>query len=359
MVINNKFWLGKNVLVTGHTGFKGSWLCLWLTKLGANVSGLSLVDPVSNPNLFSELIIDKLIKDHRGDIVNPLLCQSIIEKIKPEIIIHMAAQSIVRTSYVEPLITYNTNVVGTANILDAARFSDTIKIIIVITTDKCYENIEQNYAYVETDPLGGYDPYSSSKACAEHVSSTYYRSFFREKGIGIATARAGNVIGGGDWSADRLIPDVVTSWSRNKELNIRYPSSIRPWQHVLEPLRGYLTLAEYLWKNPDEYSGGWNFGPDQNNLKSVQDIVASAKKIWGHSAEYFISDENHLHESNLLLLNSDKARSQLNWAPTMSNNKALYNTINWYKKYYYSKKNMLDITMDQIADYEKNLVSNY
>ena len=264
MVAKSDFWPGKKVLITGHTGFKGSWLCLWLNKMGANVSGLSLNDPVSNPNMFSVLNIEKSVKDERGDISNYETCIRIVTKHEPEIVFHLAAQPLVKLSYSDPLKTYNTNILGTANILEAIRNCESVKTIVAITTDKCYENIEKEYAYVETDALGGFDPYSSSKACAEHIASAYYRSFFRKKGVGLATARAGNVIGGGDWALDRLIPDMIKSWSKNEKLFIRYPLATRPWQHVLEPLSGYLMLAEALWEEQEKFSGPWNFGPAKN-----------------------------------------------------------------------------------------------
>ena len=276
--MDKNFWKDK-VFITGHTGFKGSWLCLWLNKMGANVSGLSLNNPVSSPDLYSILNLEELVKDERGDITDYKICLEIIKKTEPEIVFHMAAQPLVRLSYLEPLKTYNTNVLGTANILEAIRNCESVRTIVVITTDKCYENIEKDYAYVETDSLGGFDPYSSSKACTEHVASAYYRSFFRNKGIGLATARAGNVIGGGDWSADRLVPDIVKSWSKNEKLFIRYPLATRPWQNVLEPLYGYMSLAEHLWKTPVEFSSGWNFGPNQNSVKKLRETVDLAMQF--------------------------------------------------------------------------------
>ena len=226
----------------------------------------------------------------------------------------------------------------------------------VITTDKCYENIEKNHAYVETDPLGGYDPYSSSKACAEHVSSSYYRSFFKKKGVGLATVRAGNIIGGGDWSIDRLIPDAVKAWSQNERLPIRSPQATRPWQHVLEPLSGYLTLAEKLWNKPDKISGSWNFGPDQNSINTVQDTVTLAVQIWGSSASWELTNDNHLHEANLLKLNSEKAKSILKWKPRWDFDNAVSETILWYKKYYSRTQNMLDTTLNQISEYEDQTI---
>jgi len=357
MGISPKFWKDKNVLITGHTGFKGSWLCLWLNRLGANVSGLSLNDAVSNPNMFSILNINKLINDQRSDISDYGTCLDIVKKTKPEIVIHMAAQPLVRFSYSDPLQTYKTNVLGTANILEAIRNCNSVKTIVVITTDKCYENIEKDYAYVETDSLGGFDPYSSSKACAEHVASAYYRSFFKDKSIGLATARAGNVIGGGDWSADRLIPDMVKSWSKNKKLFIRFPLATRPWQHVLDPLNGYLTLVEYLWKNPIKFSGGWNFGPDQNSVKTVENTIDLAMQVWSDPAEWVTTDDNHMHEANLLQLNSEKSNSRLGWKPRLDFDEAVNKTINWYKTYYSNNQEMMEYTLNQIAEYESRNIN--
>jgi CDP-glucose 4,6-dehydratase len=357
MEINPSFWHGKRVLLTGHTGFKGSWLCIWLNKMGAVVTGLSLKEPVSNPNLFSVLNIYDLVSEVRGDISDYQTCFDAVKKTKPDIVIHMAAQPLVRESYSNPLKTYNTNILGTANILEAIRNCESVKTIVAITTDKCYENIEKDYAYVETDSLGGFDPYSSSKACAEHVASAYYRSFFKQKNIGLATARAGNVIGGGDWSVDRLIPDMIKSWSKNKKLVIRYPLATRPWQHVLEPLSGYIALAECLWGNPVEFSGGWNFGPDQNSVKTVKDTVDLAMQVWGNSAEWGTSSENYLHEANLLQLNSDKANALLGWRPTFNFDEAVNKTISWYKKYYSENQEIMNFSMGQINDYESRNIN--
>ena len=352
MEINSLFWADKKVLITGHTGFKGSWLCLWLNQMGAKIYGLSLSNPVSNPDLFSVLNLEQQVDEKRGDIKNFDICSNTILDADPEIIFHMAAQPLVRESYANPLTTYNTNVIGNANILEVARSCKSVKAIVVITTDKCYENIEKNYAYIETDPLGGYDPYSSSKACAELVASTYYRSFFKVKGIGLATARSGNVIGGGDWSVDRLFPDAVKAWSNNEKLIIRYPKATRPWQHVLDPLSGYLALAEHLWENPDEYSGPWNFGPDKNSVKTVQDAVELALREWGGSAEWESTNNNNLHEAGLLQLNSDKAQSMLGWKPRLDFFNAVRKTIYWYRKFYSGNLYLKKLTLNQIDKYE-------
>lgn len=355
--MNRKFWKNKKVLITGHTGFKGSWLTLWLNKMEARVSGISLHESVSNPNMFSELSIDQLIDDYRGDICEIETCSSAINKYKPEIVFHMAAQPLVRKSYSNPIETYKTNVIGTVNILEAIRRFETVKTVVLITTDKCYENIEQNYAYKETDPLGGYDPYSSSKACAEHVASAYYRSFFKDEGIGISTTRAGNVIAGGDWADERLIPDMMRSWSKNEKVLIRFPEATRPWQHVLEPLYGYLTLAEKMWKEPRKYSSSWNFGPDQNSVKTVKDTIQIAAKLWGPTAKYEIERIDSLHEANLLQLNSSKALSNLDWNLLLDFEKSIKMIINWYKCFYSGEEDMISLTLNQINEYER-LIKN-
>ena len=355
--LNKDIWEDKKVLVTGHTGFKGSWLCLWLNKMGANITGLSLNDPVSKPDLYSILNLHEKLNDNRGDISHFDICMDIVKKTEPEIIFHMAAQPLVRKSYLHPITTYHTNVMGTANILESARYCESVKTIVVITTDKCYENIEMNYAYKESDPLGGYDPYSSSKACAEHISSAYYRSFFKEKNVGLATARAGNVIGGGDWSADRLIPDAIKNWIKNEKLQIRYPQSTRPWQFVLDPLLGYLLLAEKLLKNPEKFSGGWNFGPDQNSVNTVQTTIELMANIWADPVDWVASTENHLHEANLLQLNNDKAHLLLGWRPAYDFDEVINKTINWYKTYYTDNQEMMEYTLNQIAEYERRNIN--
>ena len=355
-MLNKNIWGNKKILITGHTGFKGSWLCLWLKRLSANVNGLSLPQPVSSPNLYDTLKLIQSVNDYRGNITDFNFCLETIKVIKPDIIFHLAAQPLVRESYTDPLNTYNTNVIGTANVLEAARTCESIKTIVVITTDKCYENIEQDYAYVETDSLGGHDPYSSSKACAEHVASSYYRSFFKGKGVGLATARAGNVIGGGDWSVDRLIPDAVKAWSKNEKLIIRYPQATRPWQHVLDPLFGYLTMAEHLWNNPSEFSGAWNFGPDQKSVKTVRDTIELSVQAWNNNAEWESSNENHPYEANLLQLESKKAQKLLGWKPRMDFEKSVRETIRWYKEYYSSKQDMLELSLNQILEYENRYI---
>ena len=270
-MIDNDFWFGKRVFLTGHTGFKGSWLSLWLNHLGCYVQGYSL-NPPSSPSLFNIAKVDKIVDSQIGDIRNQELLHKSMVSFNPDILIHMAAQPLVRYSYDEPVETFEVNVLGTAKVLEVARDCLNLKAIINITTDKCYENVGYDISYKESDPMGGFDPYSSSKGCAELVASSYRRSFLNDLGIGIASVRAGNVIGGGDWAADRLIPDILKSFEKNEAVVVRNPNATRPWQHVLEPLSGYLMLAQNLYNNPKEYSEGWNFGPNINDVKPVNTL---------------------------------------------------------------------------------------
>ena len=357
MGLNINFWKDKNVLITGHTGFKGSWLTLWLNSMGANVTGLSLDESVSEPDLFSAINLSDAINDCKGNIIDYKFCSKLVQEINPEIVFHLAAQPLVRLSYSQPLTTFATNVLGTANILESLRNCNSVKCIVVITTDKCYENQEKDYEYVETDHLGGYDPYSSSKACAEHVSSAYFRSFFKEKKVGLATARAGNVIGGGDWASDRLIPDAIKAWSKNKKLIIRNPYSVRPWQHVLEPLFGYILLAQSLINDPIKYSQAWNFGPDKISCVSVKDAINLASKKWEKGAEW---NENIIgtafHEAKLLQLNSDKSKRLLNWYPKLDFDTSIDYTICWYKEYYKKNIDMKQLALDQISKYQNKTI---
>jgi len=350
-MFNRDFWRKRKVLITGHTGFKGSWLSLWLNQLGAKVNGIAL-DPEIYPNLFDILGLSDLVNDNREDIRDQTNTTNLLTKIDPDIIIHMAAQPLVRKAYRNPILTYETNVMGTANILEAARKCTNLKSIIVVTSDKCYENTETKNAYVETSQLGGYDPYSSSKACAEHVASSYYRSYFMRKGVGMATVRAGNVIGGGDWSLDRLVPDAIKAFSKNNILTIRYPKATRPWQHVLGPLSGYISLCEHLWERPEKFSEPWNFGPDNKSVKTVKDMADLAVKIWGSSADWVSSNEEQPHEATFLHLNSEKTKSILAWKPIWDFNKTVNETIQWYKTYYSKKEDILKFTLAQISKYE-------
>lgn len=332
---------GKNVLITGNTGFKGSWLSQWLIMLGANVIGYSL-KPKTKPNHFDLLNLE--YKTHFQDINNLDTFTKVLNDSKPDIIFHLAAQPLVRYSYVNPIETYQTNVMGTLNVLEAARLNENIKAILVVTTDKCYENLEQSIGYVETDRMGGYDPYSSSKGCAEILVSSFRNSFFNLKEYNnkhttlVATARAGNVIGGGDWSEDRLIPDIIRGALENKAALIRNPNATRPWQHVLEPLSGYLELGMKLLKGDLEFASGWNFGPEENHSLSVKSVLEKSSKYWDIiKYEEKISSKN-LHEAQLLSLNIDKAKIKLNWHPTWDNDTSIEKTINWYKEFYNNKK---------------------
>lgn len=320
-MVNKEFWKGKKVLITGHTGFKGSWLCLLLNNLGAEISGYAL-DPPTNPSLYNLCNIDSFVKSSIGDIrdFEKLLIK--IETDKPEIIIHMAAQPLVRLSYNEPVMTYQTNIIGTVNLLEAIRISKekSVRAIVNVTTDKCYENKEWLWPYRENEPLGGYDPYSSSKACSEIITSAYRNSYFNSKTyqehkVAIATARAGNVIGGGDWAADRLIPDFIRAISQNEKIVIRSPYAIRPWQHVLEPLTGYLMLAEQLYLNGPEFAEAWNFGPADDDAKNVEWITKKICDLWGNGASYEIDKNLHPHEAAYLKLDSSKAKKNLGWKP--------------------------------------------
>ena len=349
-LLNKKFWKGKNVLLTGHTGFKGTWMSQLLIELGANVSGLSLLEAPSKPCLYDLLELEKTIVDLRGDITSLKTCNKAVNNSNPNILIHMAAQPLVRLSYQQPILTYSTNIMGTANILEAVRNLDSIKAILVVTSDKCYYNSETGESFDETSMLGGDDPYSSSKACAEHISLAYYKSYFSSNNIGLATARAGNVIGGGDWSNDRLIPDIIKAWTKNESVIIRSPNAIRPWQHVLEPICGYLKLIQLLYIESNKFSGSWNFGPDQNKIKSVLDTVKMIQKFWSGKSKVKVQADNSLHEANILKIDNTKMKKQLGIKPKMSFEEALNNTIQWYEGFYY-KKNIKDITYQQTINY--------
>ena len=352
MGLNQKFWKDKKVLITGHTGFKGAWLTLWLNQLGANVYGYSL-EPVSSPNLFNILKLENKIDSYIGDIRNYAYFKEKISQIKPEILIHMAAQPLVRESYLNPINTYETNIMGTVNVLDICRNISSIKSILIITSDKCYDNIESTHSYIETDSLGGYDPYSSSKGCADIITSAYYKSFYSTTGVGVAIARAGNVIGGGDWSKDRILPDAMKAFSSNKNLVIRNPQSIRPWQFVLDPLYGYLLLIENIFKSAKKYSEPWNFGPKEETAKSVEYICNKLVSFWEKNASWSSQSDNKLHEANLLLLNSNKSKKNLKWESKYDLNHTLKQTVVWYNNYYSKKVNIQEFSLKQINDYLK------
>lgn len=344
------FYSGKKVFVTGHTGFKGSWLCKMLDMFGAEVTGYSLKAD-TEPNLFEAAGIGKLAKNNFDDIRDLGKLKAAIKKAQPEIIFHLAAQPLVRESYANPVYTFETNVIGTANVLEALRECDSAKSAVMITTDKVYENKEQDYAYKETDRLGGFDPYSSSKACAELVVSSYQKSFFSNSHCNIASARAGNVIGGGDWSKDRLIPDVVRSVFENKKLEIRSPDSIRPWQHVLDPLNGYMILAEKLYSSK-KYSGAYNFAPLNKETATVEEIIKSGISILG-KGEYTIFKGEKPHEAKMLKLDAAKAHDELGWIPKLTIKEALTLTFEWYGAYY-NKKDSTELLEKQIEKYYSN-----
>lgn len=351
--MNMAFWQNKKVLITGHTGFKGSWLCLWLQQLGADLCGLSL-EPETSPNLFELAQVADNMQHHIGDIREFHTVKYIVDAFQPEIIIHMAAQPLVRYSYDHPVETYATNVMGTAHVLEAARHCESVRSIVNITTDKCYENKEWQWGYRENEPMGGYDPYSNSKGCAELVTSAYRSSYFNQTKLGLASARAGNVIGGGDWSQDRLIPDIINSLMHNKEIMIRHPNAIRPWQHVLEPIYGYMLLAEKLWHEPEKYSEGWNFGPYSQSAIKVIDLVKKMVDGWQkpNKGWQIESSENQLHEANYLKLDISKATSQLNWLPALDIDITLAWVTDWYQTWL-DNSNMKEYTLKQIQNYSE------
>ncbi|WP_227938057.1 CDP-glucose 4,6-dehydratase [Alkalihalobacillus deserti] len=351
----NDCYKGKNVLVTGHTGFKGSWLSIWLKQLGANVIGYSLDPSTNKDNFVLSRLTSKMI-DVRGDIRDYKRLEEVFEKYEPEIVFHLAAQPLVRASYEKPIETYETNIMGTLNILECIRKTDQTKIGIMITTDKCYENKEQLVGYKESDPMGGYDPYSSSKGCAELAISSWLRSFFNPKqyqvhGKSIASVRAGNVIGGGDWALDRIIPDCIRDLELNRAIRIRNPKAIRPWQHVLEPLSGYLRLGQKMFEEPIKYCEGWNFGPNEDSIISVWDVAMKVVERYGKGE---IKDESGIeqpHEAKLLMLNIDKVRSRLGWIPKLNINETLDFTIEWYKEY--RSSDIYQLCVDQINKFSR------
>lgn len=350
----DNFYRGKRVLVTGHTGFKGSWLSIWLHSLGAEVVGLGL-EPATPKDNFVLTQIGKRIKaDLRADIRDKDLMRQIFAEYQPEIVFHLAAQPLVRLSYDIPVETYETNVMGTINVLEAIRHTPEVKVGVMITTDKCYENKEQIWGYRENEAMGGYDPYSSSKGAAEIAISSWRRSFFNPSdysrhGKSIASVRAGNVIGGGDWATDRIIPDCIRALEANRPLEIRSPRSIRPWQHVLEPLRGYLQLAEKMWKEPTEYCEGWNFGPRMESISTVWDVAEKVVSNYGTGQLRDLSDPNALHEAKLLMLDISKARFKLGWEPRLDIDSTVSLTVDWYKRY--RTEDPYNLCLSQIESY--------
>lgn len=337
--IFNNFFKGKRILVTGHTGFKGSWLSIWLHELGAEVVGISL-DPYSEKdNFVLSGIGTKMKADIRADICNGQKMKEIFAEYQPEIIFHLAAQPLVRLSYDIPVETYETNVMGTINIMEAIRATKSVKVGVMITTDKCYDNCDTMEGYVETDPFGGYDPYSSSKGACEVAIQSWRRSFFnpayygKKHTVSLASVRSGNVIGGGDWAKDRIIPDCIRSLEEGRVIDIRSPKAVRPWEYVLEPLSGYMVLAQLMWDNPTEYCEGWNFGPEAEAVFTVWEVASEVIKNYGSGKLKDSSDPNAIHEANLLMLNINKAKTRLGWYPRMNMQQCMELVVDWYKRY--------------------------
>lgn len=352
--MNREFWNGKKVLITGHTGFKGSWLSIILKKFGANVIGFSKDIP-TKPSMFEITRVKEGMKSIIGDVNDTNLINQIFNENKPEIVIHMAAQSIVRESYKNPLETFSTNVIGTVNILDAIKKTNFVRVAIMVTSDKSYKTKKNYSEYFEDDPMGGYDPYSSSKGCAELVTSSYRDSFFNpskyhDHNVSLASVRAGNVLGGGDWGADRLLPDIIRGYQNKSNIEIRNPESIRPWQFVLDPLFGYLILAERMWNNEGEFSQGWNFGPTIHEENTVRTIIEFVKNQFEGKINFEINDTDHPHEEKYLRLNCSKAINELSWKSKMELEKTLIWTLNWYKEYM-KNSNMKEFTEKQIDEF--------
>ncbi len=353
--MNPAFWQGKHVLLTGHTGFKGSWLSLWLQSMDANVIGYALAPP-TNPSLFEVAKVEQGMTSVIGDIRDSTHLQSVFSEYKPEIVIHMAAQALVRYSYIEPVETYSTNVMGAVNLLEAVRCSDSVKAVVNVTSDKCYENREWAWGYRENEAMGGFDPYSNSKGCAELVTAAYRNSYFHPEkyqthGVAIASGRAGNVIGGGDWAEDRLIPDMILAITQGQPVGIRNPHSIRPWQHVLEPLSGYLLLAQKLYEDGVDFAEGWNFGPNDDDAKPVQWILNELTNVWGDGASWKLDGGDHPHEAHYLKLDCSKAKSRLQWQPRWSLSETIGQICTWHKAHL-AGEDMQAVCLQQIKQYE-------
>lgn len=348
MSVDPSAWRGRRVLVTGHTGFKGGWLSVWLASLGAKVAGYAL-DPPTKPSFFETARVRDALADHRGDIRDVEATRRAIASFDPEVLFHLAAQPIVKEGYRAPVETYATNVVGTASVLDACRHAPALRAVVVVTTDKCYENRESERGYVETDALGGHDPYSNSKACTELVADSFRRSFFEGGArVGLATARAGNVIGGGDWAADRLIPDLVRGAIAGTETLVRNPAATRPWQHVLDPLHGYVMLAQALLDDPAAFSEAWNFGPDPGGDRPVREVVEKLAALWHGKVRWRFDAAAHPHEAGKLMLDSAKARRRLGWKPRLGLDDALRLTAAWYGRYLEGARDLREETEGQV-----------
>ncbi|MBV7500700.1 MULTISPECIES: CDP-glucose 4,6-dehydratase [Achromobacter] len=328
---NAGFWRGKRVLLTGHTGFKGGWLAIWLQRLGAKVTGVAL-PPCTEPSLFQAARVGALIDSHYCDIRDAAALRERVQSARPEIVLHLAAQALVRSSYAQPVETFAANIMGTAHLLDALRVTPSARVAVMVTTDKVYRNNEWPYPYRESDALGGHDPYSASKAASELVIASYRDAFLREQGLAVASARAGNVIGGGDWSADRLLPDAVRAWRSGDDLHVRRPQSVRPWQHVLEPLAGYMTLAEKLWEAP-ALADAYNFGPDAAEAAPVRTVVDLALSAYGKGRVAYAEQIEGPHEAGLLTLDTSKARAVLNVAPRWALSQAVTHSMHWYRRF--------------------------
>ena len=347
--VDRTFWKGKRVFLTGHTGFKGSWLSLWLEDMGAVVKGYSL-EPYTEPSLFKVAKVSSCIESEISDIRDYDKLKSSIESFSPNIILHLAAQPLVRDSYEDPLGTYETNVMGTANLLQASRELPNLKSIVIVTTDKCYENREWEWGYRENEAMGGHDPYSSSKGCAELVTSAFRRSFFQSTNVAIASARAGNVIGGGDWSKDRLIPDVLRSYNQGNQVVIRNPKATRPWQHVIEPLSGYLILAEELYNNGQAFAESFNFGPRDEDCQSVESILNTINIHWKDCPGWELCDEANPHEARFLKLDISKAKDKLNWTPRWNLESTIKRIVDWNKAFN-RQEDMRQYCINEIKSY--------
>ena len=349
--MDKAFWNGKKVFLTGHTGFKGSWLAFWLRSLGAEVCGYAL-DPPTEPSLYRLLALDAQIRSIRGDVRDLAALETAMRGFAPEIVLHMAAQPLVRLSYQSPVETYTVNVMGTVHLLDAVRRTPSVRAVVVVTSDKCYENQEWHWPYREHEAMGGHDPYSSSKGCSELVVSAYRRSFFTGWQVAVASARAGNVIGGGDWALDRLVPDIIRSFAAGETAIIRNPDAVRPWQHVLEPLAGYMALAQHLYTEGDAFAEGWNFGPADGDARQVDYLVSELTRLWGGLASWRCDAKEEVHEAHQLRLDSSKARARLGWAPRWSLDETLLRTVEWYKAFY-TGRDVAACTLAQIEAYSQ------
>jgi CDP-glucose 4,6-dehydratase len=351
LVIDPRFWAGRRVYLTGHTGFKGAWTALLLKQLGSDVTGFAL-PANSTDDLFEAAKVRSVLRGHEvGDIRDLASLSKNLQAAEPEIVLHMAAQALVRLSYDEPVSTYATNVMGTVHLLESVRRVPSVRATVVVTSDKCYENVGWVWGYRENDRLGGRDPYSNSKGCAELVTDSYRNSFFQAQGLShIATVRAGNVVGGGDWARDRLVPDAIRAFSANHALRIRNPDAVRPWQHVLDPITGYLRLAQSLFENGAPFAEAWNFGPAADSEVPVSTVVSRLARLWGNTASWEVDGDTHVHEAAYLKLDCSKAASRLNWRPAMNLDQTLQLTVDWYRSFR-DAKDMRAITMAQIEEF--------